>query len=99
MHRALQHGAPAVQVGKRAVDDATEISVRAVLFEDDTAARLPDYIKLEAISRRWWLSAAGARARNGEFDAAALADMALEAGLAWPWRGRVSDRKQVEDRA
>lgn len=72
--------APAVQVGKRAVDDATEISVRAVLFEDDTAARLPDYVGLEAYRADGGYQLLE-RVRNGEFDAAALADKALEAGL------------------
>lgn len=74
------NGAPAVQVGKRAVDEATEISVRAVLFEDDVGARVPDYADLEAYRADGGYRLLD-RVRIGEFDAAALAEKALEAGL------------------
>lgn len=73
-------GAPAVQVGKRAIDNASEVSVRAALFEGTSDPVVPDYIKLDA-----YREAGGykllERVRAGELDAAALADKALEAGL------------------
>jgi formate dehydrogenase beta subunit len=74
------NAAPAVQVGKRAVDNATEISVQSILFESETSASVPEYVALEA-----YRSDGGykllERVRQGELDAAAIADMALEAGL------------------
>ncbi|MEC9470212.1 MAG: NAD(P)H-dependent oxidoreductase subunit E [Pseudomonadota bacterium] len=73
-------GAPAVQVGKRAIDNASEVSVRAALFEGPSDPVVPDYIKLDA-----YREAGGykllERVRAGELDAAAIADKALEAGL------------------
>lgn len=73
-------GAPAVQVGKRAIDNASEVSVRAALFEGTSDPVVPDYIKLDA-----YREAGGykllERVRAGELDAAAIADKALEAGL------------------
>ncbi len=73
-------GAPAVQVGKRAIDNANEVSVRAALFEGTSDPVVPDYIKLDA-----YREAGGyqllERVRAGELDAAAIADKALEAGL------------------
>ncbi|WP_417708382.1 NAD(P)H-dependent oxidoreductase subunit E [Roseibium aggregatum] len=73
-------GAPAVQVGKRAIDNASEVSVRAALFEGNSDPAVPDYIKLDAYR------AAGGyalleRVRAGELDAVEIADKALEAGL------------------
>ncbi|QDG74590.1 NAD(P)H-dependent oxidoreductase subunit E [Labrenzia sp. PHM005] len=72
--------APAVQVGKRAVDNASEMSVRATLFEGSVDPVIPEYTKLEAYK------AAGGynvleRVRSGELAAADIADMALAAGL------------------
>jgi len=73
-------GAPAVQVGKRAVDNASEISVKSVLFEDATDAETPAYTGLQD-----YLAGGGyktlSRVRDGGLDAAGIADHALEAGL------------------
>ncbi|TYC68057.1 NADH-quinone oxidoreductase subunit F [Stappia sp. BW2] len=73
-------GAPAVQVGKRAIDNASEVSVRAALFEGNSSPSVPDYIKLDA-----YRDAGGykllERVRAGELDAVEIADKALEAGL------------------
>ncbi|WP_420412347.1 NAD(P)H-dependent oxidoreductase subunit E [Roseibium sp.] len=72
--------APAVQVGKRAVDNASEMSVRATLFEGSVDPVIPEYTKLDA-----YKSAGGynvlERIRSGELAAADIADMALAAGL------------------
>ncbi|GGB46439.1 NADH-quinone oxidoreductase subunit F [Roseibium aquae] len=73
-------GAPAVQVGKRAIDAASEISVKSALFENATAAEIPDYIGLDP-----YLAGGGyktlARVRAGDLNAVDIADHALEAGL------------------
>ncbi|CTQ55379.1 NADH-quinone oxidoreductase subunit 1 [Roseibium album] len=74
------NAAPAVQVGKRAVDNATEISVQSVLFEGATSASVPEYVALEAYRSDGGYTLLE-RVRQGELDAAAIADMALEAGL------------------
>jgi formate dehydrogenase beta subunit len=74
------NAAPAVQVGKRAVDNATEISVQSILFEGDTSASVPEYVALEAYRADGGYKLLE-RVRQGELDAAAIADMALEAGL------------------
>ncbi len=73
-------GAPAVQAGKRAIDDADEAKVRATLFEDVSAPVIPDYISLKAYRAGGGYKLLE-RVRAGELDAAAIADMALEAGL------------------
>jgi formate dehydrogenase beta subunit len=74
------NAAPAVQVGKRAVDNATEISVQSVLFETDTSAIIPNYVDLETYRSEGGYKLLE-RVRQGELDAAAIADMVLEAGL------------------
>ena len=72
--------APAVNVGKRAVDNATELSIRSVLFEGNAAPEIPDYVALEAYKAGGGYKLL-ARVRAGELDAAAIAGKALEAGL------------------
>ncbi|MEP3430109.1 MAG: NAD(P)H-dependent oxidoreductase subunit E [Roseibium sp.] len=73
-------GAPAVQVGQRAVDSASDSSVRLVMSEGKTRPSIPAYTKLKA-----YLTGGGyktlERVRKGELSAESLADMALEAGL------------------
>ncbi|MBO6754704.1 MAG: NAD(P)H-dependent oxidoreductase subunit E [Roseibium sp.] len=72
--------APAVQVGKRAVDGASELSVRAALSEDTCQPVVPGYTGLEAYRAEDGYQAL-ARVRAGEWDVAAIADRLLEAGL------------------
>ncbi|MBG6178642.1 formate dehydrogenase [Labrenzia sp. EL_208] len=73
-------GAPSVQVGKRAVDNASEISVRSVLYEGTNAPIIPDHVGLDQ-----YRAEGGYRlleqVRTGELDAAAIAGKVLEAGL------------------
>lgn len=73
-------GAPSVQVGKRAVDNASEISVRSVLYEGTNAPIIPDHVGLDQ-----YRAEGGYRlleqVRAGELDAAAIAGKVLEAGL------------------
>ncbi|MBN9668716.1 NAD(P)H-dependent oxidoreductase subunit E [Roseibium aggregatum] len=73
-------GAPAVQVAKQAVDNATELSVRAVLYEGGGAPVIPEYVALEAYRADGGYRLLE-RVRAGEFDAVGVADKALEAGL------------------
>ncbi|GAA0780241.1 NADH-quinone oxidoreductase subunit F [Roseibium denhamense] len=72
--------APAVQVGKRAVDTASEMSVRAALFEGAVDAAIPDYTRLAD-----YRSNGGYRllekVRSGEFGAEQIAEQLLSAGL------------------
>ncbi|MEP3046809.1 MAG: NAD(P)H-dependent oxidoreductase subunit E [Roseibium sp.] len=73
-------GAPAVQVGQRAVENASEESVRSVMADGETEPTIPAYTKLNA-----YLVDGGyktlERVRKGELTAESLADLALEAGL------------------
>ncbi|MCX2724270.1 NAD(P)H-dependent oxidoreductase subunit E [Roseibium salinum] len=73
-------GAPAVQVGKHAIDNASEVTVRSALFEGVGAAVIPDYTGLDAYRNGGGYQVLE-RVRSGELDAAAIADKALEAGL------------------
>ncbi|WP_428648443.1 NAD(P)H-dependent oxidoreductase subunit E [Roseibium sp.] len=73
-------GAPAVQAGKRAIDNADEATVRAAVFEDVSAPVIPDYVALEAYRAGGGYKLLD-RVRSGELDAGSIADMALEAGL------------------
>ncbi|WP_346913352.1 NAD(P)H-dependent oxidoreductase subunit E [uncultured Roseibium sp.] len=72
--------APAVQVGKRAVDGASELSVRAAIFEGETEPQIPDYIGLDAYRADGGYKVLE-RVRTGDLDVAGIADHALEAGL------------------
>ncbi len=73
-------GAPAVQAGKRAIDNADEATVRAAVFEDVSAPVIPDYVALEAYRAGGGYKLLD-RVRSGELNAGSIADMALEAGL------------------
>jgi NADH:ubiquinone oxidoreductase subunit F (NADH-binding)/NADH:ubiquinone oxidoreductase subunit E len=73
-------GAPAVQVGKRAIDGATELAVRSAIQDGGTSPLIPDYVALDAY-RADGGYALLERVRAGEVDAAAIAEKALEAGL------------------
>jgi NADH:ubiquinone oxidoreductase subunit E len=72
--------APAVQVGKRAVDEANEFSVRSVIQNGEFGPEVPDHVRLDA-----YLTGGGYRVldrvRDGGLEAADLADLALQAGL------------------
>ncbi|MTH96361.1 NAD(P)H-dependent oxidoreductase subunit E [Roseibium sp. RKSG952] len=72
--------APAVQIGKRAVDKASELSVRAALFEGTTAPEIASYTALEAYRADGGYQTLE-KVRSGALDAATIADKALEAGL------------------
>ncbi len=72
--------APAVQVGKRAVDGASELSVRAAISEGETEPQMPDYIGLEAYRADGGYQVLD-RVRTGDLDVVSIADHALEAGL------------------
>ncbi|MTI43793.1 NAD-dependent formate dehydrogenase flavoprotein subunit [Roseibium hamelinense] len=72
--------APAVQIGKRAVDKASELSVRAALFEGTTAPEIAGYTALEAYRADGGYQTLDI-VRSGALDAATIADKALEAGL------------------
>lgn len=72
--------APAVQVGKRAIDNASEMSTRAALFEGAVEAIVPEYAGLDAYRAEGGYRLL-TRVRDGAFDAAALAEMLLAAGL------------------
>ncbi len=73
-------GAPAVQVGKRAVDKASEMTVRAALFEGQTAPAIPGYVSLDRYRADGGYRLLE-RVRSGELDAEAIAGTVLEAGL------------------
>lgn len=72
--------APAVQVGKKAVGGASELSVRAAVLADETLAEIPDYVAFEA-----YVSGGGyevlKRVCTGELTAAEIAETVLDAGL------------------
>ncbi|WP_417671674.1 NAD(P)H-dependent oxidoreductase subunit E [Roseibium sp.] len=72
--------APAVQVGKRAVDNASELAVHSAVYVGNTEPVVPDYIGLDA-----YLEDGGYRllqkVRNGELKAEEIAQHALDAGL------------------
>lgn len=72
--------APAVQVGKRAIDNASEMSTRAALFEGAVEAVVREYTGLDAYRAEGGYRLL-TRVRDGTFDAAALAEMLLAAGL------------------
>ncbi|MEO9529374.1 NAD(P)H-dependent oxidoreductase subunit E [Roseibium sp.] len=73
-------GAPAIQIGKRALDQATELSARSAVFEGNTAPDIPDYVRLEAYRADGGYGLL-ARVRAGELKAVEIAENALEAGL------------------
>lgn len=72
--------APAVQVGKRAVDNASEMSVRAALFEGSAEPVIPEYTSLEAYKASGGYKVLE-RVRSGGLSAGDIAEMALAAGL------------------
>ena len=73
-------GAPAVQVGQRAVEHATELAVHSAIYIGETSAVLPDYVGLKA-----YLIDGGyqvlQRVRSGSLNAEEIAEHALQAGL------------------
>ncbi|MBS8262372.1 NADH-quinone oxidoreductase subunit F [Roseibium polysiphoniae] len=73
-------GAPAVQVGKKAIDDANELAVHSAIYAGDQQAQLPEFVGLKA-----YLAAGGyevlQKVRAGSLDAVDIADHALAAGL------------------
>ncbi|GAB4576921.1 MAG: NADH-ubiquinone oxidoreductase-F iron-sulfur binding region domain-containing protein [Roseibium sp.] len=73
-------GAPAVQVGKRAIDNATEVTVRSAIQGGETTPLVPDYVVLEAYRAGGGYELLK-RVRDGELDAVSIAEMALAAGL------------------
>ncbi|MEP3130696.1 MAG: NAD(P)H-dependent oxidoreductase subunit E [Anderseniella sp.] len=73
-------GAPAIQIGKRALDQATELSARSAVFEGHTAPDIPAYVRLEAYRADGGYGLL-ARVRAGELKAVEIAENALEAGL------------------
>jgi len=73
-------GAPAVQVGKKAIDDANELAVHSAIYAGDQLPLLPEFVGLKA-----YLAAGGyevlQKVRAGSLDAVDIADHALAAGL------------------
>ncbi|MEJ8476509.1 NAD(P)H-dependent oxidoreductase subunit E [Roseibium algae] len=72
--------APAVQVGKRAVDNASEMTVLSSVYAGEIEPSIPDYVGLTA-----YLADGGynvlQRVRSGELKAEDIAEYALAAGL------------------
>lgn len=72
--------APAVQVGKRAVDNASELSVKAAVFEGASEAEIPAYVNLEAYRKNGGYQKLE-DVRSGKVGALDIADQLLAAGL------------------
>lgn len=72
--------APAAQVGKRAVDHASGMSIRSLLFEGAVGPQIPDYTGLKEYRKDGGYKVLE-RVRSGELVAADLAELALSAGL------------------
>lgn len=72
--------APAVQVGKRAVDNASELSVKAAVFEGASEAEIPAYVNLEAYRKDGGYQKLE-DVRSGKVGALDIADQLLAAGL------------------
>ncbi|MEP3670484.1 MAG: NADH-ubiquinone oxidoreductase-F iron-sulfur binding region domain-containing protein [Roseibium sp.] len=73
-------GAPAVQVGKTAIDNANELAVHSAIYAGDQQPLLPEFVGLKA-----YLEAGGyevlQKVRGGRLNAVDIADHALAAGL------------------
>ncbi|MEP0408425.1 MAG: NADH-ubiquinone oxidoreductase-F iron-sulfur binding region domain-containing protein [Roseibium sp.] len=73
-------GAPAVQVGKTAIDNANELAVHSAIYAGDQQPLLPEFVGLKA-----YLEAGGyevlQKVRAGSLNAVDIADHALAAGL------------------
>ncbi|WP_417688269.1 NAD(P)H-dependent oxidoreductase subunit E [Roseibium sp.] len=73
-------GAPAVQVGKRAIENANELAVHSAIFASENEPEIPDYIGLKR-----YLCDGGyqllQKVRAGSLTAGEIAEKALEAGL------------------
>lgn len=72
--------APAVQVGKRAVDNASEMSVKAAVYEDASEAEIPAYVDLEAYRLEGGYKTLQ-DVRSGKITATEIAEQLLAAGL------------------
>ncbi|WP_150525296.1 NAD(P)H-dependent oxidoreductase subunit E [Roseibium sediminis] len=72
--------APAVQVGKRAVDNASELSVKAAVFEGASEAEIPACVDLEAYRKDGGYQKLE-DVRSGKVGALDIADQLLAAGL------------------
>ncbi|EFO32966.1 NAD-reducing hydrogenase HoxS subunit alpha [Roseibium sp. TrichSKD4] len=72
--------APTVQVGKRAVDNASELSVKAAVFEGASEAEVPAYVNLEAYRKDGGYQKLE-DVRSGKVGALDIADQLLAAGL------------------
>ncbi len=72
--------APAAQVGKRAVDGASEISIRSAIYAGETEPEIPDYTDLAAYCANGGYKILD-KVRAGELRAEDIAEETLSAGL------------------